>query len=165
MSTTTPARPRQRSRWRWLPWVAMAVVLLVALGLGRKQHRSFEQKVTSVARTVKCPQCPTESAAESDATAAQGVRTEIATRLRQGQSADQIRSYFSEKYGPGILLTPSRSGFESLVWILPVVAVALGLAGLAFAFRRWRHAGPTKVSDEDRELVEAELAARRGGGG
>jgi cytochrome c-type biogenesis protein CcmH len=139
----------------------MAVVLLLALGLGRKQHQTFEQKVTAVARTVKCPQCPTESAAESDATAAQGVRTEIANRLREGQSPDQIRSYFSEKYGESILLTPSRSGFESLVWILPVVGVALGLAGLAFAFRRWRHTPDALVSDEDRRMVEEERKRRR----
>lgn len=150
---------RSRMR-RWGPWLAMLVVLVVALALGRHQSQSFEQRVTSVARTVKCPQCPTESAAESDATAAQGVRTEIATRLRQGQSPDQIRSYFSEKYGESILLTPSRSGFESLVWILPVVVVALGLAGLALAFRRWRHAPSARVSEEDRQLVQDELRAR-----
>ena len=34
-------------------------------------------------------------------------------------------AYFVEQYGERVLAEPERSGFNSLIWILPVVAVAL----------------------------------------
>jgi cytochrome c-type biogenesis protein CcmH len=86
------------------------------------------------------------------------IRKEIAEQVQQGQSDDQIRSYYAAKYGEAILLTPSASGLNALVWILPVVAFALAIAGLALAFRRWSTAASDAATDEDRQLVASALA-------
>jgi cytochrome c-type biogenesis protein CcmH/NrfF len=47
-----------------------------------------------------------------------------------------------------------------VVWVLPVVALVLGLAGISAAFARWRRAPATSVTDEDRSLVERALSDR-----
>jgi cytochrome c-type biogenesis protein CcmH len=91
-----------------------------------------------VASTIRCPQCRSQSAADSDASTAQAVRVEITERIEDGQSDDEIRDYFASTYGDEILLTPPSSGVGSLVWVIPVVALVAGGAGLWFAFRRWR---------------------------
>jgi cytochrome c-type biogenesis protein CcmH len=100
--------------------------------------RATEDRVQAIAETIQCPQCEGQSAADSDAAAAQAVRAEIGERLEAGQSAAEIRDYFASRFGEEILLTPPSSGPGSLVWILPVVAFVCGAAGLAYAFWRWR---------------------------
>jgi cytochrome c-type biogenesis protein CcmH/NrfF len=46
------------------------------------------------------------------------------------------------------------------VWIVPVVALVVALAGLTAAFARWRRREEAETSDEDRELVERALHDR-----
>jgi cytochrome c-type biogenesis protein CcmH len=146
-----------RSRWVWL---AMAVVLAVALVIGaqgRSGPMSEAQRVKHIASEIRCPTCRNQSAAESDAAAAKAVRDEIDRRVRDGQSDGEIVAFMVSRYGSDILLKPEGSGIASLVWVLPVVAVVVALAGLALAFRRWRARPGISVSDEDRALVEREL--------
>ena len=75
------------------------------------------------------------------------------------ESEDEIRDYLVSRFGEEIVLTPSSSGVTGLVWVIPVVAVALATAGLFLAFRRWQRRPSIAVSDEDRRRV----AAARGG--
>jgi cytochrome c-type biogenesis protein CcmH len=86
---------------------------------------------------VKCPTCRI-AAASSDAPASVAIRAEIRDRVEEGQSGEEIRSYFASRYGESILLTPRASGIAGLVWILPVVALVLAVGGLGFTFWRWR---------------------------
>ena len=126
---------------RRFSYVLLAVVATVALAVGtldEGEARTTEERVLDVASTVRCPQCASQSAADSDTAAAQAVRREIAERIDDGQSDDEIRDYFASSFGEEILLTPPRSGIGSLVWIVPVVALVAGGAGLTLAFRRWR---------------------------
>jgi cytochrome c-type biogenesis protein CcmH/NrfF len=122
----------------------MAVVAAVALAVGtvdRGDARTLEEQVHDVAATIRCPACRGQSAAGSDAASAQAIRTEIRERLEEGESADEIRAYFASTQGEEILLTPPSSGVGALVWVIPVVALVLGGAGLAVAFRRWQRWG------------------------
>lgn len=126
---------------RTLSYVAMAVIAAVALAVGTLDEgsaRTVEERVQDVASTIRCPQCRSQSAADSDASTAQAVRAEIAERIDAGQTDDEIRAYFASAYGDEILLNPPRTGVGALVWVVPVVVFVVGGAGLAFAFRRWK---------------------------
>ena len=130
---------------RWAPWLALVVVVVIALAVGASDSDGGDSnaaRATRIAKEVRCPTCRGLSAAESDAKAAQAVRTEIRTRVNAGQSDEEIRAYLASRYGDDILLRPEGSGAAGLVWALPVVALICGAAGLAFAFRRWKVAGP-----------------------
>jgi cytochrome c-type biogenesis protein CcmH len=130
---------------RWAPWLALVVVVLVALAVGASDSdggNSEAARTTRLSKEVRCPTCRGLSAAESDAKAAQAVRTEIRSRVDAGQTDEEIRAYLASRYGDDILLRPEGSGAAGLVWALPVVALVCGAAGLAFAFRRWKVAGP-----------------------
>lgn len=122
-------------------YLAMALVAVVALAIGvvdQRDERTTEERMHDVAATIRCPACGGQSAAGSDTAAAQAVRREITERIEDGQSDDEIRDYFASTFGEELLLTPPRSGVGSLVWIIPVVVLVVGGAGLAVAFRRWR---------------------------
>lgn len=126
---------------RRLSWLALAVVAVGALVYGTIDEgpaRATEDRVNEIAATIRCPTCIGQSAGDSDAPQARAVRDEIAERLDAGQSADEIRAYFASSFGEEILLNPPASGVGAVVWVLPVVALVAGGAGLAYAFVRWR---------------------------
>lgn len=144
-------------RWSWLVIVALVLVALVRNGIDDGGPRSEAERVRSIASTMKCPVCRSQSVADSDVAAARAIRLEIARRVEAGDSDDEIRDAIAATYGEDVQLTPSASGFAGLVWILPVVALVLALAGLAAAFARWRRVPATAATEEDRALVARAL--------
>lgn len=150
---------------RWVPWVAMAVVIVAVLSVATFTTRSAptaQDRVNTISTTIKCPVCAGESVAVSNAPASLEIRKEIAEQVQQGQTDEQIRAYYAARYGEAILLTPSAEGINALVWILPVVALAVALAGLAIAFRRWSLTEDSSATDADRALVASALAGGSG---
>jgi len=156
--TALPAGARTK-RARLAPWVALAVVVAVALAVGGRGDGSpptDAERAHHIATGIRCPTCRSQSMADSDAPAAKAGRDEILRRVKDGQSDAEIRAYFVGRYTEAILLSPPDRGVSVLVWVLPVIAVAAAAFALALAFRRWR---PTRrrASDLDRALVEEEL--------
>ncbi len=64
------------------------------------------------------------------------MRAEIMRQMRAGQTDDEIDNFFAQRYGQQVLLNPSGTGFASLVWIVPVVVVAVGSMGVGLAVTR-----------------------------
>lgn len=125
---------------RWASWGLLALVVACALVVGTRSDgpRTDAERVESIGHSVRCPTCRGQSVADSDAPAAANVRTDIARRVQEGQSDDDIRSALSDRFGESILLTPPRSGVAGLVWVLPVLGLVVAAGALTFAFRRWR---------------------------
>ena len=141
-----------------LPWIALVVVVAGALAVGTFDRgggaRTDEERAQELAEGFRCPTCAGQSVADSDAPAAKAIRTQIARQIDEGRSDGEIRDYVLSRY-PRSEQVPPRSGLAGLVWVLPVAAVVVAVAGLAVAFRRWRVVGDRRVaSDEDRVLVE-----------
>ena len=125
---------------RWGAWAVLLVVVAGALVVGTQDSgaKTDSERVQSIAKSVRCPTCRGQSVADSDAPAAANVRKDIERRVADGQSNDDIRSALAARFGDSILLTPPRDGVAGLVWVLPVIALVAALAGITFAFRRWR---------------------------
>ena len=145
---------------RRLSWVALAVVLAVALvvGMGSREEQTRTERARSFADTVKCPTCRSQSVADSDAPVATAIRADIDARFEEGQNEEQVRQYLLATYGDEVLLTPPRTGVGSLVWTLPVAGLLTALGALAFTFRRWRlEPAGRSASAADRELVASAM--------
>lgn len=143
-------------------WALMAVVVAasVAVGMtGDRGPRTEDDRVNAIATQVRCPTCRSLSAAESDAKAAQAVRDEIRSRLRRGETDEQIRGYLVSRYGPDILLEPQARGISGLVWVLPAVAGVAAVASLGVVFRRSRQPSGRAPDPDERALVEEALQA------
>lgn len=148
-----------RARWPWLVVLAVFAGALAVAALGDTGPQTTAERARSLSEGIRCPTCDGQSVADSDATAARTIRTEIVRRIEAGQSDDEIRSYIVGLY-PDSSLTPPTSGIGGLVWFLPVAGFVLALGGLVAAFRSWRSPPELAVSEEDRRLVEE---ARRAG--
>jgi len=114
---------------------------------------------------IMCPTCHT-TLDQSDAPAAQQIKAEIAKRIAQCWSSQQIESELVGNFGQGILAAPPHKGFDLLAWWLPIGGVVLGALALAAGVWRWsrtREPDPPSNSlslDEETERKLDELLAR-----
>jgi len=154
---------RARDRTSWLPYLVLGVIAMVCLIAATTRSTgpvTAEDRINAVAKTIKCPTCQGESVADSSAPTSREIRADIADRLNRGETAEEVRAFYANSYGPAILLTPSRSGITSIVWVLPVVALVAAVAALVVVFRRWRHGEDAPATDADRALVDRARAER-----
>lgn len=144
---------------RWLPWLALAVVLVAALMLGRGDDgpRTPAERAADLSGQLRCPTCQGQSVLDSNAPAAEAIRTEIRRRVDAGERDEEILAYIDGQFADSLLLTPPRSGVGALVWALPVAAVVIAVSGLGLAFRRWRADPAPELSDDDRRRVAEAL--------
>ncbi|QXC60951.1 cytochrome c-type biogenesis protein CcmH [Aquihabitans sp. G128] len=143
---------------RWAPWLAMALVVLVALGIGTfgGKPRTDEQRIQDIEASLRCPQCSSQSVANSDTPSSKGVKVIVRERVKAGQSDEQIRDFVASKFGREVLLDPAGKGFGALVWGVPVAAAVIAVGALVLRFGDWRPSA-IATTDADRDLVAEAL--------
>ena len=157
-------RPRSQSpRLKsWPMWMLMGIVTvcLLAIGAGREGGPLTQQeRIDGITKRLACPPCDGESVFVSQASAAVNIKNEVARQVAAGQRDDeQIVAFIEDRFGGRVLLVPRATGFDSLVWVLPVSVLVCSVAGLAATFRRWRREQGLVPSDDDRALVAQLLA-------
>ena len=68
------------NQWKWLSWVLVGIVVVAALVYGTLDERhepTAAERVSEVARTIRCPQCRGQSVAESNVAVAREIRADI----------------------------------------------------------------------------------------
>ena len=146
---------------RWGAWIALGIVVVVALAvvLWPNGSQSPAARAHDLETELKCPECQGLSVADSQAPTSRAIRADIKRRIKAGQDDAEFRLAYSDNYGESILLSPQDSGVSLLVWILPVVVVALGATGIVFALRRNRDQPHLHASEADERLVERQRDA------
>lgn len=127
-----------RRRWRGWSWALLAVVVAVALYLGTTGGGSETpaQRASSLLSNLRCPACADLSVTQSNDPSAIAIRQYVHQAVAKGESDGAIESYLISRYGNDVLLRPPARGVTALVWILPIIAVVVAVAGLALVFRR-----------------------------
>lgn len=97
-----------------------------------------------VGSLLRCPVCQGLSVADSPVPAALAMQRKVQALLAAGYSEEQVLSFFETSYGEFIRLSPKPEGFNLVVWILPFVAI---LVGVALVARRVRSA-PAAAEDD-----------------
>ncbi|WP_249937659.1 cytochrome c-type biogenesis protein CcmH, partial [Vibrio parahaemolyticus] len=65
-----------------------------------------QQRATSLAKTLRCPQCQNQNLVESNAQAAKGLRLKEYTMANEGSSDQEIKDYLVARYGNIVLYQP-----------------------------------------------------------
>jgi cytochrome c-type biogenesis protein CcmH len=119
--------------------VVSLLVSVICLGasVGAGLADQLDDETRRIAKQLQCPICESVSVADSTAELAAQMRAVIRKKLENGESEAEIIAYFVERYGEGVRTEPGRSGFSSLVWIAPVVAILTGLGLLIAVLRIW----------------------------
>ena len=147
---------------------AAVLLTLGALGLAGTLASAAapvdENTVTEIAAQLRCVVCQSLSVADSPSETAHQMRGVIRERLAAGETPEQVKAYFVEKYGVWILLAPPRQGFSMLVWIVPYAGLLAGLVVVFVAIRRWSRRAPTgpvtprPVDEATRQRIQREMA-------
>jgi cytochrome c-type biogenesis protein CcmH len=106
-------------------------------GMAATTDSALEARTREVSKGLRCPVCRGESIQDSPAELAGQMRNVVREQLAAGQSAEQVRRYFTEKYGEWILLAPKAEGVNLLVYVLPGLFVLGGGALVIGAARKW----------------------------
>ncbi|HEX4786306.1 MAG TPA: cytochrome c-type biogenesis protein CcmH [Candidatus Sulfotelmatobacter sp.] len=86
-----------------------------------------------------------------------GMRNELMTAVSRGDSDSLVEQSFVQKYGPTVLAAPTGKGFDRTAWIVPFVALALGLGVVVLVIRAWKNRPAPAIADGLRPVRGAEL--------
>lgn len=130
--------------------VMRAAALALALSIGAAGARpavaqeavtsrnlTLEERTRMVASELRCPVCQGNSIQDSPSELAQEMKGVVRDQLAAGKTPDEVKQYFIDKYGEWILLEPKASGFNLVVYLLPVVGVLIGGVIIWRSVRRW----------------------------
>ena len=75
------------------------------------------------------------------------MRNELQAALDRGDNDDLILQGFVQAYGPTVIAAPTATGFNRLAWIMPFVALALGIAFVVYVVRAWKNRPEPALAD------------------
>ena len=123
-----------------------------------------EAEAQAIDRMLMCPVCPAQTIDQTEVPLAKQMRAQVRELLAGGASRKEVLAWFSapERYGPGVLAEPPRSGFYLIAWIVPGVIVVAALAGGLLTLRAMRtrddvvaDAGRTGQTDDLQPYLDA----------
>ncbi|MBF0589820.1 MAG: cytochrome c-type biogenesis protein CcmH [Magnetococcales bacterium] len=130
----------------------MSILLLAAwlfvplLHAATTDEDPTEAKVREIGKTLRCAVCQNQPIYESNSDLAKDMLAIIREKVQAGESPEEIKSYFHQRYGDYIYLEPTQTGSNMILWAAPFVGLLVGGLVLAAALRRWRRAPPSKAS-------------------
>jgi cytochrome c-type biogenesis protein CcmH/NrfF len=63
------------------------------------------------------------------------------------ESDDLILQGFVQNYGPAVIAAPTTSGFNYVAWVMPFLALALGMAFVVVVVRSWKNKPAPALAD------------------
>lgn len=90
------------------------------------------------------------------------MRAAIRDKMAAGLSEPEVVKAMVVDFGPAALAAPPTEGFNLTAWVMPFVALLLGLWFAVVLVRRWRRHKPAPAADAEmvdryRDLVDQEM--------
>jgi cytochrome c-type biogenesis protein CcmH len=115
----------------------LLATLLVSPAAALAANGEGRASFTQIEGDVMCVVCH-EPLAVAQSPEAFQERDYIRGLINQGKSRREIENDLVQQYGPAVLAKPPARGFNLLVYVIPPVAVILGVAAVAVTLPRWR---------------------------
>lgn len=103
----------------------------------RTDDAELEAQVRKLAKELRCPTCQALSIYDSPSELAREMKGQIRARLQEGMTPEEVRASFVDAYGEWVLLSPEPSGFNLLIYVLPVLVLLIGAGIVLIGMRRW----------------------------
>jgi cytochrome c-type biogenesis protein CcmH len=121
---------------RGLQFILLAVAVLVFLGAGDEAAR-----VDNLGHRLMCVCGCNQILLECNHVGCQysdRMRGELIAAVERGDSDDLTLQAFVQKYGTTVMAAPTTKGFNRVAWVMPYLALVLGLMTVVFIVRAWR---------------------------
>ncbi len=131
---------RPRPSMRALQLVALFCLLVIFIGAGDESSR-FNDLGHRMMCVCGCNQILLECNHVGCAYSTR-MRNELAAALDRGDNDDLVLQSFVQKYGTTVIAAPTNKGFNRVAWIMPYLALVLGIGGVVLIVRTWSGRGP-----------------------
>ncbi|MEP4038847.1 cytochrome c-type biogenesis protein [Pseudophaeobacter sp.] len=113
---------------------------------------ALESRARDLSQDLRCLVCRNENIDESNADLARDLRVLVRERLVAGDSNDEVIDFVVERYGEYVLLRPTTTGANWMLWAAGPLMLLLAL-GVAAGYMRGRGrastGGEQDLSDEE----------------
>jgi cytochrome c-type biogenesis protein CcmH/NrfF len=86
---------------------------------------------------------------------------ELQSYVDAGRTDKEVLAAFVEKYGTTVLAAPTHSGFDRVAWIMPYLALLVGIGGVALVVRAWHRRYGARAVPVGAQLSPADLSRLR----
>jgi cytochrome c-type biogenesis protein CcmH len=167
MTSERSVTKTRRSREHMLSLMRTLLLFVLAYPAIAQAPPHLTAQQEAVARRLEgmliAPCCFANTVAEHRSPISDEIRDQIRVAVASGKTETEILDAFVAKYGERILAAPKPQGFNLLAYVLPAVAIAVGLLIIAFVMCRHRAQAPnaeppSEIPDQIKARFEAELA-------
>lgn len=88
---------------------------------------ALERRAKALMETIRCLTCQSQSIADSNASLAGDMRSQIRERIMAGEQPEHIRSWLIERYGDWVSYEPTADPVLWPLWGAPLLLIGLGL--------------------------------------
>ena len=127
------------------------VFISISLVHSQEDFKNNNIKAKELYEELRCLVCQNQSLLDSDAPLALDLKKLVLEKLEEGVSKDEIKEFLVERYGEFILLKPTFSAKNILLWVAPFIFVIFGFF-LSFIFLRKK----PNITDQDSSLTKIE---------
>jgi cytochrome c-type biogenesis protein CcmH len=118
----------------------------------------LEERARDISAGLRCVVCRNESIDQSNAEIARDLRLLVRERLVAGDSDDDVMAYVVARYGEYVLMRPTMTGGNILLWLAPLALILAGGA-LSLVYIRRRAVAPAPAEAALSPEEEARLQA------
>lgn len=98
-----------------------------------------EAQARALMETLRCLVCQGQAISDSDAEMAGDMRHLVRTRIRAGESPEQVRDWLISRYGAWVTYDPPLTAVTWPLWAAPVLLILFGLFLVRGRFKRRRN--------------------------
>ena len=115
---------------------------------------ALEARARVISAGLRCLVCQNQSIDDSDAELARDLRVIVRERLTAGDSNEEAVAYIVARYGEFVLLKPSFSVQNALLWISPFAILLTGGIALLVSIGRRDAPAPVELSETERAELD-----------
>jgi cytochrome c-type biogenesis protein CcmH len=150
--TVNPSMPE---RLRNIVMAGLLVAMAAALVVLVATNPTDSDRVQSIGERIKCPVCQGESIANSPSQLARDMMALVGQRVEEGQTDETIIDELLTSYSGAVLLDPPARGWTLVLWLAPLLALAIGIVVIVW----WRR-HPTDEGEAEAPAVQPSRARR-----
>ncbi|MEM9999575.1 MAG: cytochrome c-type biogenesis protein [Pseudomonadota bacterium] len=110
---------------------------------------ALEERARELSAQLRCMVCQNQSIDDSDAELAKDLRVLVRERLVDGDTNEEVLAFVVDRYGEFVLLRPTLSGRNAILWATPAIVLLLGAIGFFSYTRNRAQPAPSQVSEDD----------------
>lgn len=125
---------------------------------------ALEARARNLSAELRCLVCQNQSIDDSNAPLARDLRLLVRERLKAGDNDDQIIEFVVARYGEFVLLRPRLSASTLVLWLSPILLLALGVwlaRGVMMRTKMTAGAPAIELSDDEKARLKDILGQQK----